>query len=76
LISFGCDFIGAVRFFSISWSFASLCGVNTYISKVLCKEFGFFLSLLAQGPAVGVVARIGGEATLGFLLFLIGFYIE
>jgi hypothetical protein len=49
---------------------------SKYISKVLCKEFGFLLSLLAQGPAVGVVARIGGEASFDFLLFLIGFRIE
>jgi hypothetical protein len=82
LISFGelyirvwCDFIGAVRFLSISWSFASLCGINI-LAKCCAKSSDFSLSLLAQGSAVGVVARIGGEATFGFLLFLIGFHIE
>jgi hypothetical protein len=49
-----CDFIGAVRFLSISWSFASLCGVNT-LAKCCAKSSDFSLSLLAQGPAVGVV---------------------
>jgi hypothetical protein len=81
LISFGkvcirvwCDFIGADRFLSISWSFASLCGVNI-LAKCCAKRSDFPLSLLAQSPAVGVVARIGGEATFGFLSFLIGFHI-
>jgi hypothetical protein len=82
LISFGevhvrvwCDFIGAVKFISISWSFSSLCGVNI-LAKYCAKSPDFSLSLLAQGPAVGVVARIGGEASIGFPLFLIGFHIE
>jgi hypothetical protein len=70
-----CDFIGAVRFLSISLSFSSLCGVNILV-KCCAKSSDFSLSLLAQGPAVGVVARIGCEALFGFLLFLIGFHIE
>jgi hypothetical protein len=81
LISFGevhlrvsCDFIGAVRFFSILWPFASLCGVNI-LATCCAKSSDFSLSLLAQGPAVGVVARIGGEASFGFLLFLLCFHI-
>jgi hypothetical protein len=59
-----CDFIGAVKFVSISWSFSSLCGVNI-LAKCCAKSSDFSLSLLAQGPAVGVVARIGGEASFG-----------
>jgi hypothetical protein len=70
-----CDFIGAVRFLSISWSFASLCGVNI-LAKCCAKSSDFSLSLHAQGRVVGVVARIGGEALFGFLLFLRGFHIE
>jgi hypothetical protein len=54
-----CDFIGDVRFLPISWSFASLCGVNI-LAKCCAKSSDFSLSLLAQGPAVGGVARIGG----------------
>jgi hypothetical protein len=65
----------AVKFFSISWSFSSLCGVNI-LAKCCTKSSDFSLSLLAQGPAVGVVAHIGGEASFGFLMFLIGFHIE
>jgi hypothetical protein len=45
-------------------------------SKYICKSSDSSLSLLDQGPAVGVVARIGGEASFGFLLFLIGFHIK
>jgi hypothetical protein len=70
-----CDFIGAVRFLSISWSLASLCGVNI-LAKCCAKNSDFSLSLLAQGSAVVVVARIGDEAFFGFLLLLIGFHIE
>jgi hypothetical protein len=72
LISFGeeyvtiwCDFIGAVRFVSISWSFASLCEVNI-LAKSCEKMSEFSLPLLAQGLAVGVVTRIGGEADKTF----------
>jgi hypothetical protein len=64
LISFGevhvriwCDFIGAVRFLSISWSFASLCRVNI-LAKCCAKSSDFSISLLAQSPAVGVVAEV------------------
>jgi hypothetical protein len=48
---------------------------SKYISKILSKSSDFSLLLLAQGPVVDVV-RIGGENSLGFLVFLIGFHID
>jgi hypothetical protein len=44
------------------------------LAKCCAKSSDFSLSLLAQGPAVCGVARITGDASFGFLLFLIGFH--
>jgi hypothetical protein len=69
-----CVSIGAAVFRSISWSLASLCGVNI-LTKYFARISDFSLLLLAQDPAIGVVSRMGGENSFGFLLFLIGFQI-
>jgi hypothetical protein len=47
-----------------------LCGL-IILTKCYAKSSDLSLLLLAQGPAVGLVSRIGGESSFGFLLFLI-----
>jgi hypothetical protein len=68
-----CDSMGAAIFFSISRSLSSLCGINIS-AKSCAKSSDFSLLLLAQGPVIDVVS-IGGENSLGSLMFLTGFHI-
>jgi hypothetical protein len=70
-----CDLWKLLYFFSISLSLSSLCGI-TILAKCCAKSSDFSLLLLAQGHVVDGVVRIGGEDSLGFLMFLIGFHIE